>query len=65
MLSLESEEVKSVDSDGDGEYDKNSHCVWVIVAPDDKSIELVFYEFDIEEEDFCGFDYVEVRTWRI
>ena len=52
--------IVSTDRDGDGEYDVDLQCVWVIAAPIGKGIELIFTDIDIESDDECSFDSLEV-----
>ena len=51
----------SVDRDGDGLYDNNLECVWVIVAPNTTLMELVFSSMEIEWHKNCESDYVRVK----
>ncbi|XP_057333587.1 protein tolkin-like isoform X2 [Microplitis mediator] len=45
-----------------GPYVANKECYWYITAPEDHSISLEFYDFDIEESPNCNkYDYLEVR----
>ncbi|XP_041032015.1 tolloid-like protein 2 [Carcharodon carcharias] len=45
---------------GDNNYPGQSHCDWVIVAENGYGVELIFQTFEIEEEDDCGYDYMEL-----
>ena len=49
-----------MDSDSDGNYDDDLHCVWTIVAPEDHMILLNIMRMDIEEEVNCLMDYLKV-----
>ncbi|XP_047229438.1 bone morphogenetic protein 1-like isoform X3 [Girardinichthys multiradiatus] len=44
------------------EYPHNKNCVWQLVAPIQYRITLVFDGFEIEGNDVCKYDYVEVRS---
>nr|XP_046231199.1 bone morphogenetic protein 1-like isoform X2 [Scatophagus argus] len=44
------------------EYPPNKNCVWQLVAPIQYRITLVFDVFEIEGNDVCKYDYVEVRS---
>ena len=50
------------DSDGNGYFDSDLHCVWAIVAPEDMGIQFDFESVDIQPWDYpdCPEDYVEV-----
>ncbi|XP_068942361.1 cubilin [Petaurus breviceps papuanus] len=52
----------SPDADADGKYDKNLNCVWIITAPVNKVIHLIFATFSLEARSFqgCRYDYVKV-----
>ncbi|KAM4028087.1 cubilin isoform 1-T1 [Anomaloglossus baeobatrachus] len=52
----------SPDSNGDGKYDKNLHCVWNIVAPINKQITLTFSSFVLEAHFLgtCRYDFVKI-----
>ncbi|MEE6466792.1 hypothetical protein FKM82_007053 [Ascaphus truei] len=52
----------SPDSNVDGKYDNNLDCVWNIVAPVDKQINLTFTAFSLETESSgsCRYDFVKV-----
>ena len=52
--------IVATDRDGDGEYDADIQCVWVIAAPVGTGIELEFEYIDIESDDECAFDSLEV-----
>ena len=43
------------------QYPLNKECTWVILAADDKNIELQFREFELEKHSSCRYDYLEVR----
>ncbi|XP_015790048.1 tolloid-like protein 1 [Tetranychus urticae] len=45
---------------GDSNYDKKEDCDWVIEAPDGYRVRLRFLTFEIEAENDCSYDYVEI-----
>ncbi|XP_013388746.1 cubilin-like [Lingula anatina] len=51
----------SFDIDGDGLYEDNLNCVWQIVGQDNKVLNLTFEPMDIEADNTCDYDYLEVR----
>ncbi|KAM3913712.1 tolloid-like protein 2 [Leptodactylus fuscus] len=44
------------------EYPTNKNCVWQVVAPAQYRISLQFEFFELEGNDVCKYDYVEVRS---
>ncbi|XP_066440814.1 cubilin [Eleutherodactylus coqui] len=52
----------SPDSNGDGRYDKSLDCVWSIVAPLNKQINLTFSSFSLEAQSrrSCRYDFVKI-----
>ncbi|KAL0965609.1 hypothetical protein UPYG_G00283510 [Umbra pygmaea] len=44
------------------EYPPNKNCVWQLVAPTQYRITLLFDVFEMEGNDVCKYDYVEVRS---
>lgn len=50
----------SPDVDNNGKYEGNQDCLWTLTAQEHQVIYLKFIKFDIEFEDNCGYDYVEV-----
>ncbi|XP_077592860.1 bone morphogenetic protein 1-like isoform X1 [Stigmatopora nigra] len=44
------------------EYPPNKNCVWLLVAPIQYRITLVFDFFETEGNDVCKYDYVDVRS---
>ncbi|XP_004625741.1 tolloid-like protein 2 [Octodon degus] len=44
------------------EYPMNKNCVWQVVAPAQFRISLQFEVFDLEGNDVCKYDFVEVRS---
>ena len=57
-------ELRSLDSDGDGQYDNKVDCLWSLTAPMDQHIVLQILSMDIEEEYACLFDFLEVGRLR-
>ncbi|XP_046963116.1 tolloid-like protein 1 [Vanessa cardui] len=45
---------------GHDSYESRSRCDWSIVAPVGQFVRLTFLTFDLEPEDNCGYDYVQV-----
>lgn len=45
---------------GDHDYDKKEECEWIIEAAEGRRVRLRFLQFDIEHEQDCGYDFVEV-----
>lgn len=45
---------------GDHNYDDRADCDWSIEAPPGRNVHLTFLTFEIEEEYYCNYDYVEV-----
>ncbi|KAM8967664.1 cubilin [Pelodytes ibericus] len=52
----------SPDVNSDGKYDKNLDCVWNIVAPINKQINLTFNTFWLEAQSYgeCRYDFVKI-----
>ena len=44
----------------DGLYDNYLNGYWVIYAGDNEITELIFVEMDIEFDEWCRFDYLDV-----
>ncbi|MBN3293694.1 TLL2 protein, partial [Polypterus senegalus] len=44
------------------EYPTNKNCVWQVVAPTQYRISLQFDVFELEGNEVCKYDYVEVRS---
>uniref|UniRef100_H0UU51 Metalloendopeptidase n=1 Tax=Cavia porcellus TaxID=10141 RepID=H0UU51_CAVPO len=44
------------------EYPTNKNCVWQVVAPIQYRISLQFEAFELEGNDVCKYDFVEVRS---
>lgn len=47
---------------GDHNYDNRAGCDWTIEAPPGKNVHLTFLTFELEDEQDCGYDYVEVHS---
>ena len=52
--------IVSPDNNGDGFYDDNVYCQWLIVAADNHVIRYAFVYFDVESSDDCEKDRVVV-----
>ena len=56
--------ISSVDADGDGEYDPNVWCTWIIIAEMYQNIEFTITSINVEPKfasgHFCNSDYVKV-----
>lgn len=53
----------SPDSDSNGFYDKGLNCIWYIIAPENKLINLTFTKFALEAASgwgSCNYDYVKI-----
>ncbi|NP_001084377.1 tolloid-like protein 2 precursor [Xenopus laevis] len=44
------------------EYPTNKNCVWQVVAPAQYRISLQFEVFELEGNDVCKYDYLEIRS---
>ena len=53
--------ISPPDKDGDGTYDPHLDCLWTIVAPEDKIIEISVQDLDFPEVNDCEIDFLEVR----
>ena len=45
---------------GDINYDNKEDCDWIIEAPHGKNVHLNFLTFELEDEQDCGYDFIEV-----
>lgn len=45
---------------GDQNYDNKEDCDWVIVAANNGRLRLTFLTFEVEHEQDCGYDYVDI-----
>ncbi|XP_060104406.1 cubilin [Heteronotia binoei] len=55
--------IGSPDSDKDGKYDKDLACMWTIVAPVNRLVNLTFNTFELEAASAfqnCRYDYVKL-----
>ena len=52
---------------GDANYNNKEDCDWIIEAPQGKNVLLNFLSFEMEDEQDCGYDFIEVRVvcWRV
>ena len=50
----------NVDVDGDGLYDNNLDCWWIIVADMYRAIIVNITRIDVEYDISCGYDYLKV-----
>ena len=46
---------------GDVNYDNKEDCDWILEAPEGKNVHLNFVNFELEDEQDCGYDFIEVR----
>ena len=42
------------------DYNKEENCSWIINSPANTTIKLSFLVFDLEEDEFCAYDYFEI-----
>lgn len=57
----------SPDSDSNGKYDQGLNCIWYIIAPENKLINLTFSKFSLEaatRQGTCNYDYVQIADGR-
>lgn len=47
---------------GSHKYDHRTDCDWTIEAPIGKNVHLTFLSFQVEYEEDCGYDFVEVYS---
>ena len=45
---------------GDVNYDNKEDCDWIIEATEGKNVHLSFVNFELEDEQDCGYDFIEV-----
>ncbi|KAG5891255.1 hypothetical protein JTB14_019663 [Gonioctena quinquepunctata] len=43
------------------EYYPNKECIWRITVPENHTVAILFQSFDIENDDACANDYMEIR----
>ena len=53
--------IRSLDVDGDGIYEQDLDCTWIIESPPDKVVKLDITDFELEPDDFCRYDSLEVH----
>ena len=62
----DTKEIQSLDTDGNGRYENDLDCQWLVVGTEGLVMALTFTRFDVEDktnatrDDPC-WDYVEVR----
>lgn len=61
VLTQSSGSIASPDLDKNGKYDLETNCIWTITAPEHQVIHLKFLEFDLEYQESCLYDFVEIR----
>ncbi|XP_065577276.1 cubilin-like isoform X4 [Artemia franciscana] len=63
VTSTNSIELRSLDIDGNGQYEHNLDCQWIIIGEPGQVLRLQFNLMDIEESQngTCHYDYIEVR----
>ena len=54
--------IRSVDGNGDGLYENNIDCTWIIKAPDFYILEFTVLSMNIEPDVICSYDYLKVIT---
>ncbi|MEW8548225.1 MAG: CUB domain-containing protein [Candidatus Thiodiazotropha sp.] len=62
LLTETTGELHSMDLDGNGLYDTEAYCQWLIVGERDAVIELTFLTFELEADTKCNFDAVSVSS---
>ena len=45
---------------GDSNYENREDCDWIIEAPYGKNVRVKFLSFELEDEQECSYDYVEI-----
>ena len=60
LLTKETGIFTSMDTDNDGMYDFNLDCVWIIEAGEDEFVKMNIQSIDIQEDEFCRYDFLEV-----
>ena len=48
---------------GDVNYDNKEECDWIIEATPGKNVHLSFQTFELEDEQDCGYDFIEVSKY--
>ena len=58
-------QIQSLDADGDGNYEPELNCQWIVAGTPGKVLQLTFTQFNVEREanqtTISCWDYVEVR----
>ena len=44
-------------------YPLNVSCIWTIIPPEDKLVEIDFVDFDLEKNKRCRYDYMQIREF--
>ncbi|KAJ7388381.1 Bone morphogenetic protein 1 [Desmophyllum pertusum] len=44
------------------DYPRNMHCVYSLPIPYGMAIEIVFADFDVEDDESCGYDYLSISN---
>ena len=52
--------IQNRDRDGDSQYDVIDYCVWKIVAPKGYVVKISFEMLEIEYDEYCSDDFLEV-----
>lgn len=60
VLNTTTGELRSLDADGNGQYENNLDCHWTIVGETNKVIKLNIWGMAIENNPTCMFDYLRV-----
>ena len=70
QLNATSGTFRSLDVSGNGQYENDLDCTWVIIVPENNIITLRFTSFNLQGQSAAGscVDYIEVTTqlavWR-
>lgn len=62
VLNSTSGRITSVDSDGNGKYEHNLDCRWIIIVGDNKIVKLTVEGLGVESHSTCYYDFLEVGT---
>ena len=61
ILEQNSDTFKSVDTNSDGNYENDEHCLWIITVSNGTTVQLKFMKFDIfDNKQICTKDYIKV-----
>ncbi|XP_071156308.1 cubilin-like isoform X2 [Mytilus edulis] len=61
VLNSTSGRITSVDSDGNGKYEHNLDCRWIIIVGDNKIVKLTVEGLGVESHSTCYYDFLEIR----